>query len=85
MGGQVRLEPFPLGSRGITALSIGTIRIERNDMPGANIETVIPLAWGACSRAKVLKIAGRAGIGAVAIRPARRQVLVVPNRGMGNR
>src|SRR6185503_12939944 len=82
---QVRLEPEAL--RGTRPASPGgtAIGIQCDQVPGANVETVIPLARQPRCRAKISKVACRTRICTRAVSAARGQVLVIPHRGTRDR
>src|SRR3954447_13089219 len=64
MGGQVVLQPGPLGRADAAATGIPTVGVEGDQVPGADIEAVVALAHLARGGAKVIEI--RLGPGWVA-------------------
>ena len=84
VGGQVCFEPFSLGRIEIAAAGIAAVGVQSDQVPGADIETVIACSRGTGSRAVILGVTGRACIGWVTAGAARGEVLVVSDGGMGD-
>src|SRR5713101_6573287 len=59
---QVLLQPFPLRRRFLTASDLSAFAIQRNDVPRAEIVTVICLCWITRDRSPVACIAGRSAV-----------------------
>ena len=70
VGSKVGLQPFVLRRSCTASASISAVRIQGDDMPGSNVETIVTLSNRAGSRAKVLEVARSPGIGGRTIRSA---------------
>ncbi len=71
---QVSLQPLSLRGSGTAAANLGTIAVEDNDVPAANVIAVIPLAGITRCCTKVAEIAGSY---------RRRIVFIIADCGMG--
>jgi hypothetical protein len=85
VSGQILLKPLALRGTGPASTGVATIRVQCDQVPGANVETVVALALVAGRRSEISKVTVRGGIRARTIRAARGKVLVVPHRGTCDR
>src|SRR5512140_3736846 len=81
---QVGLQPLVFSRAACAAPYIPTVGVQGDDVPGAHIEAVIALAWGAGGSPKILEVACGAFVGDIASRPARGEVFVVAYRWVGD-
>src|SRR5439155_24695255 len=81
IGGQ----PPPLRTARVAPTGVGAVRVERDEVPRADVVAVEALAGRAGGGAEVAEVTGRSGVGRIAARAARREVLVVARRRPGDR
>ncbi len=76
---QVSLQPAILRRSRAAAAHVAAVRIQGDQMPGTDIETVPALTSGARCRTEVLEIAGGIGVGGIAACPAAGQIFMITN------
>jgi len=80
---EIRLKPLSLRRSCATPADIGTVGIQRDEVPGADVETVVTLAGLTGGGAEVVEVAGGAGIRAGAVGAAGGKVFVVADDRVG--